>query len=153
MKFNVSMYRVVTVPTVHLKASAGLELDVPNDKSEEKIKESFGPHLAPGFKIFWNVSDTYPKTLCGMEAMRFDIPEPDIASAGLVECDPVNQDDIHRLDGALQSELRRFGIYVTRVEDHEWRMYYNVKGGGPSNLFSDNTEAIGNKEPVAEDEE
>lgn len=122
------LYRTVTVPTEHLKGIVALELDSNNDVADRKIKEAYGPHFAPGFRIFWSREATIRKTVVGMEVMAFDVSDSKVAqSADLVICDPIYPEAIHRIDGALQSELRRMGIYVTEVEDHEWRMWVEKK--------------------------
>jgi hypothetical protein len=92
-----------------------------------EIRKTFGPHMAPGLKIFWPEDSAYNKVAVGMEAMAFDINNPSIAQAGLVSSDPLDPATTHRLDGALESELRRMGIYITEVKNHEWRAWYEVK--------------------------
>lgn len=129
MKVNFRLYRTITIPTNHLKGTVGLEADAGNELAARRIQESFGPHMAPGFRIFWPQEPGYRKTVVGIEAMSFDLTDPNVAQAGFIQADPIDPVVVHRLDGALQSELRRFGIYLTKAEDHEWRATYEVRGG------------------------
>ena len=121
------IYRTITVPTEHMKGTLGLDQDAPNDKADLKLKEVFGPHFSPGFKVFWPEEPGYRKTVVGIEAMSFEVGKTGVAQAGFVTCDPIHADVVHRLDGSLEGELRRLGIYMTKAEDHEWRGYYEVR--------------------------
>jgi len=129
LRINIRQYRTVTIPTDHVKSSAGLEPNAPNDKAAQQIKERYGPHMAPGFKIFWS-EEAARKTVVGMEVMSFELSDPKVAQAGLIIHDPISPDEVHRVDGALYSELCRLGIYYTKPDDYEWRIWYELKNQG-----------------------
>lgn len=127
MKLSVRLYRVAKVPTNHLLAAAGLEEGSTADELRNTIMDKFGP-LAYRFKIFYDGSSAMGRmTIVGMESMGFDIVDPKIPQAGLVDHDPLNPTDVHRADGALHSELTRIGVF-TEIDEFEWRCVYEVKG-------------------------
>ena len=128
MRVIFRLYRTITIPTEHMKGILSLEADAQNDVADQKMKELYGPHFSPGFKVFWPEEPGYRKTVVGIEAMAFDVGSPGTAQAGFVSCDPIHNDAVQRLDGALEGELRRIGIYNTKAEDHQWRGYYEIKG-------------------------
>lgn len=125
MRLNVGLYRVVQVPTEHLKAAVGLEMDASSDLAAEKLREKFGV-LTPGVRIFW-AADEWRTTIVGIKTVWFDARDASIPQAGVVSCDPLFPEDIHRADGALQATLLRFGI-TTRPEEYEWRCWWELKG-------------------------
>jgi len=129
MRVAVKIYRTVKVPTAHLKQSVGLETEAPNDKADLAVKETFGPHMAPGLKIFWPEPAGFKTTVVGMEALGFDVPVPTQtpqATDALTMCDPINDRDTHRIDGSLRGELMRMGLW-TEAKDYEWRVATNLK--------------------------
>lgn len=127
MSMNVQMYRVASVPTEHIYGAIGLSSsgdsqEVASDKAEAELRKRFGPHLPPGVRIFWGSR----RTVVGIEAMSFNLAEARVPMAGLVQADPVDPVAVHRMDGALESELKRWGIW-TKPEDYEWRVAYEAK--------------------------
>lgn len=138
MKLIVKLYRVTTVQTAELIAAAGLdpekslELGASNpvpftsQKLAVRIKEQYGNH-PPRFKIFYPTELFMNKTTVGIEVMGFNILAAETPHAGLVLADPMNPQDIDRVDGAIESELNRLGI-GTDFEGYEWRQSYEVKG-------------------------
>lgn len=125
MKLSIRLYRVAKVPTSHLLAAAGLPDDATSEKLLQEIQERFGP-LAYRFKMFLDGS-LGGFSIVGMEVMGFDLRDPRVPQAGIVEHDPLISEDVHRVDGALHGELARLGIF-SDVEEFEWRMAYEVKG-------------------------
>ncbi len=129
MRVAVKIYRAVKVSTVHLKQTVGLEIEASNDKADQSLKKTFGPHMAPGLKIFWPEPFGFKTTIVGMEALGFDVPVPTQtpqATDSLIMCDPINDRDTHRIDGALRGELMRMGLW-TDAKDYEWRVATNIK--------------------------
>jgi len=129
MRVIFKIYRTAKVPTGHLKGAVGLELNEANDKADLEVKKKFGPHMAPGFRIFWPETPGFKTTLIGMEAMGFDVGRPEDtpeAPEGIVTCDPISPEDTARIDGALRSELMRLGLW-TEADDYEWRGWYQLK--------------------------
>lgn len=140
MKLSVRMYRVAKVDMDHLRAAAGLS-GYENANEDNKLDDlvmrglvkAFGP-LAIGLKIFCperpSVLDPEGARhfgLVGMEMMGFDLPHAETAVSGIVRADPIDEKDMDRLDGALLSELSRWGIYV----EPSWldtRMAYSKDG-------------------------
>lgn len=129
-KASVKFYRVARVPTSHLLAAIGLESGTKVSVARGKMKDNFAP-FAPGLAIFWQ--DTPSSfTICGMEAMSFSVEANQIPCAGITSCDPCTPKDVDQLDGALKSELSRFGVWVAPDKEFEWRLTYelsNVKDG------------------------
>lgn len=139
MKLSVRLYRVAKVRMDHLRAAAGITHLAPHIHASDSvitkgIIKSFGP-MAPGMKVFCaeppNPNDSgyiEPQPgLVGMEMIGFDLPKANAAMAGVVRADPINEKEVDRLDGALQSELSRWGIYV-EVTSFETRMAYEKDG-------------------------
>jgi hypothetical protein len=129
MRVNVTIYRTVKIPTEYIKGCVGLEISAKSDQAADSIKKCFGPHMAPGFKIFWPEPAEFKSTIVGMEALGFDAPVPTQipqAANALTLCDPIDSEDTHRIDGALRSELMRMGI-PTETDDYEWRIETKVK--------------------------
>lgn len=125
MKLSIRLYRVAKIQTNHLLAAAGLPEDATGDQLLHEIQDRFGP-LAYRFKIFMDGS-LGRVSLVGMEVMGFDLRDPRVPQAGIVEHDPLIAEDVHRVDGALHGELARLGVF-SDVEEFEWRMAYEVKG-------------------------
>lgn len=129
MKLTVKVYRVTYIPGDELLAAAGFDPSAPNTPGHAQlmaaIKEKFSP-LANRFKIFFNTFVSQ-KLVVGMEAMSFDIQQPETPQAGLVMTDPMLPQDVDRIDGALESELNRMGIGAD-FENYEWRVAYETKG-------------------------
>jgi hypothetical protein len=127
MKLTVSIYRVTTIKTAELIAAVGLEPDQIDYTSWiSLIQKSFKP-FPPNFKIFYPADPKASKTVIGMEVMSFDITEANHPMAGLVLADPMNPQDVDRLDGGVEAELNRMGI-STGFERYEWRVAYSVSG-------------------------
>jgi len=126
MKLTVKLYRVTTIHSDELIAAAGFD---PSGQSatvtqvHAAIKEKYSP-LANRFRIFFN--DT-TRAVVGIEAMSFDIQQADMPQSGMVMTDPMNPQDVDRLDGALESELNRLGLGAD-FENYEWRMSFEIKG-------------------------
>lgn len=128
MLLTVKLYRVTTIRTAELLAGAGLDVDKAMDGPEllAIIKQKYKP-MAQRFKIFAPPDTTVSKTVVGMEAIAFDIPNANVAMSGLVYADPMTPEDIARLDGAIESELNRLNC-GTDFKGYEWRCAYEVKG-------------------------
>jgi len=129
MKATIKFFRATKVPSTHLWAAAGLEPNEPVDKVREAIKRMYAP-FAPRLAIFWQ-QETTAATVVGVEIMGFSVDaSDDVPRAGLVQCDPASSDDVHRADGALQSELERIGIW-TETKNYEWRAWYQTSRKEP----------------------
>lgn len=129
MRIAVKVFRTTRVLTAHVKKVVGLEIDAPNDQASDAVKKTFGPHMVPGFKIFWPEPAGHKNTIVGIEALGFDAPVPTGLPQGcdsLILCDPLDAQDTARLDGALRAELMRMGIW-TDADDYEWRIATSVK--------------------------
>ena len=116
---KVGLYRVASIPTEHLYGAVGAAEGTTSEKAEAALRQRFGPHLPPGLKIFWNDR----RTVVGVEVMNFSLTHAAVPMAGLAQADPISPTAINRVDGALESELKRWGIW-TKPEDYEWRMAY-----------------------------
>jgi len=127
MKLTVKIYRVTTIRTKDLigAAEGDNEKEYSAAQVREIVKKKFYPQPSL-FKIFYNSSEM-TKTLVGTECMAFDITEANVPMAGISTLDPITPRDIDRLDGAVESELNRMGIY-TDFEGYEWRATYEVFG-------------------------
>lgn len=127
MKLLVRLYRVAKVPTIHLLAATGLAEDASADHLRQALVEKFGP-LAYRLKFFFDGPSVMGRTtIVGMESMGFDICDPKIPQAGIVDHDPLIPADVHRADGALHSELARMGVH-TDVDEFDWRCAFEVRG-------------------------
>ena len=129
-KALVKFYRVARVPTAHLLAAVGLDTGGDVGTARERMKEKFAP-FAPGLAIFWQENPS-SFTICGMEAMSFSVEANQVPCAGITSCDPCTPKDVDQMDGALKSELSRFGVWVAPDKDFEWRLTYelsNIKDG------------------------
>lgn len=129
MRVIFRLYRTAKIRTDQLKGLVGFELSAPNDKTAVALKEKYGPHFAYGFRIFWQDSaPEFRTTVVGIEAMAFDVGAPGgTPVAGLVTCDPISSEQIHRLDGALHSEIQRLGLPTSSGDEYEWRGWYEIK--------------------------
>lgn len=128
-KFIIGIYRVAQVQTDQVRGAVGLEQDADNEKTEAALRKKFGPHMAPTFRIFWPNPAGYHSMTVGMEVMSFDIKPCGVPQAGIVNADPIDPMAIARMDGALQSELMRIGVW-TRPEDYSWRVFWEEQDGG-----------------------
>lgn len=130
MRLDARLYRVIKVPVENLRAAAGLHSYTPNDEIVPGLRAIFGI-LAPRFRIFVDavdpLSDLPGEALCGVEVMRFSVKDAHRPQAGLVTADPLSPRQVQMADGALASELERFGVEID-VEGIEWRMEYEVRG-------------------------
>lgn len=129
MRVIVTIYRTAKIPTSHILGCVGLEVGATTEEASTALKKRYGPYMAPGFKVFWPNPPEFKSTIVGMEALGFDAPVPTKvpqAANALTLCDPINHDAVHRVDGALWSELNRLGI-PTRAEEYEWRVETSVK--------------------------
>jgi hypothetical protein len=125
MKITARMYRCTTVPTEYLASVAGVDYgpETPTEKILAALKDQFSP-FAPRVQFFFDSN----KTVVGIEALAFEVPEPNrLFSAGLIHVDPVDQEDVVRADGALQSEMGRFGISVD-TKDFDWKVFCEKSG-------------------------
>lgn len=129
MRIIFKIYRTAKVGTADLKGAAGLALDADNDVANQALRKKYGPHMAPGFRIFWPEPAGFKSTAVGIEAMSFNLGtlgSSPHATEGLVTCDPIKEHTTHRIDGALRSELMRLGVW-TEADDYEWRGWYEIK--------------------------
>jgi hypothetical protein len=122
MKLEVTLYRVASIPTGDLAANLK---KTEGGVTEAQLRERFGV-LAPRFKIW--VGPVQPrKSLAGMEVMSFSVLDAAVPQAGLVHGDPIDPQELARIDGGLRGELERLGIQSDAAE-YEWRLHYVVKG-------------------------
>ena len=138
MRLIAKFYRIAKVKTNALRAAAGAPPDADGRQVWQALLDRYGP-MAPTIRVFWPPSpegETQPSDEChdghlnaivGIEVMSFDVPDmPKVPFSGLIEHEPLDPPAIHRLDGALVSELLRIGI-VQFAEKNEWRCWYEVK--------------------------
>ena len=88
-------------------------------------------------RIFWpesfigNINEKFipapVKIVFGMEMLAFDVTCEKVPFAGLCGCDPMDPVDVARADGALRSELERFGLSC-EIEELDWRVAYESEG-------------------------
>jgi hypothetical protein len=129
MKITGKLFRTTTIRTAELIAAVGKDSETEMIGAElaALVKDRFGP-LAPRFQIFYPGDTRFSRTLVvGLESMVFDVQDVKVPMAGLVTADPMNAQDIDRVDGAIESELNRMGVY-TGFEGFEWRFFYDIKG-------------------------
>ena len=119
MKWKVTIYRATTIRTADLISVVNGPADKALKAAEirELVKQEFYPQ-PPGFKIFYAPSDL-TKTTVGFEAMCFDIVEANVPMAALVTLDPVDPNDVARMEGAVEGELNRMGL-STNFEGYGW---------------------------------
>jgi hypothetical protein len=119
MKWKVTIYRATTIRTSDLISVVNGPADKPLTSVEirELVKAEFYPQ-PPGFKIFYAPSDI-TKTTVGFEAMCFDIVEEAVPMAALVSLDPMDPQDVARMEGAVEGELNRMGL-STNYEGYNW---------------------------------
>ena len=116
MRFKIKVYRAAKVPAKFIVAAVGADTDSPPDVVKAKLVENFAP-MAPGIALYAEGN----KYVITKEIMAFDIRQAGTPfAATMVECDPLLTHEIHRADGALESELNRMGI-TTDPKDYEWR--------------------------------
>jgi hypothetical protein len=134
VRITVRVCRAAKVKMDHLRASAGVDPRASSARTLEALMERYGP-MAPTFRLLppapvphdSQPSDENPFAIATMEAMSFDeICEPNQARCGQVEHEPLNSNEIHRLDGALESELGRIGI-PAEAEYFQWRSWYEIR--------------------------
>lgn len=123
MRHTVRLVRTCAIPTEYLKGAVGARLEAKEAEVLAQIKDQFGP-LAPRVRFF--VPEAGP-SLATIEVMSFDIKATGVPFAGLVNSDPIDTAEIHRVDGALQSELNRMGI-VANTKDFGWRSFVTIDG-------------------------
>ena len=129
MKITGKLYRTTTIRTAELIAAVGKdpETEMTGAELAALVKDRFGP-LAPRFQIFYPGDTRFSKSLVvGIESMVFDVQDVKVPMAGLVTTDPMNRQDVDRVDGAIESELNRIGVY-TGFENYDWKFLYDIKG-------------------------
>lgn len=135
MKVTLKVCRAAKIRMEHIRAAAGVDPMDSGQKALQAIHERYGP-MAPTFKLIppptidgdAQPDDDYPYAIALMEVMRFDeMTEPGLPRCGVVEHEPLNAAEVHRVDGALESELGRIGIPVD-AEYFQWRSYYEIRG-------------------------
>lgn len=143
MKLTVTLYRTTSIETRDLISIAGFDakfglidgnaamvLQDGTPLTEKRlncaIREQFNP-FPPRFKIFYHSNLTAKMTTVGIEAMSFDLLEPQTPISGIVHSDPIEAKDADRIDGALESELNRLGLGAD-FENYGWKMAYEIKG-------------------------
>ena len=142
MKLTVKMHRCTRMPCAWLLRALGLSADVHVDEDMvlESLRQRFGI-LAPTVKLWWpskeqwdapNNVGQYPDNewevnrqscVVSIEAAGFDIRKPESLFSGRISADPSRPEDMHRLDGALVGELRRWGI-TADADCFDWGMEY-----------------------------
>lgn len=116
MKLKIKFYRTAKIPAKFIVAAVGAEPDATPEIIVDKLMRSFKP-LAPGIVLYHEGN----KYIVAKEVMAFDLRQTNTPFAPtVVNCDPGKPEDIHRTDGALQSELARMGI-MSEPKDYEWR--------------------------------
>lgn len=140
MKLSFRLYRCVTVPQHWFSSLLGMPDDAAPAKLEEKLRQEFGP-LAPRLQVWWLKQplvepdlgmygprvDPSAHAVIGVEAMAFDVTEQKIPCGGVCSTEPMDPQDVDRIDGALESELNRWGI-TTEFKDFQWRVAYSLTG-------------------------
>ena len=126
MKLKVKLYRAVELHTSIAKGSLGAKPDELAANCEVLMTDQFGP-LAPRIKIIWPDSASI-KTIAGAEMIAFDVPRVGVPSSGIVLGDPLESKEVSEAEGALRSELARYGIYLEPEQKFEWRLFYEVEG-------------------------
>ena len=138
MKLSFRLYRCVSVPQHWFASLLGMPGDTPPARMEAKLREDFGP-FAPRLQVWWTMQPaTNPveetinpalmgNAIIGIEAMAFDVAEQKIPCGGVCSTEPMDPQDIDRIDGALESELNRWGI-TTEFKDFQWRVAYSLAG-------------------------
>jgi hypothetical protein len=152
MQVTIKVYRTAKVDTEHLKGCVGLERSDHPEVVMRALRDKFGP-MAHGINIFWTEQAKLPKgmlsevrlpedgeqpdqnlvgvfrtTIVGIEVMGFSVTAR-FPQAGVASADPLNKVAIDRVDGALASELARWGL-VADPDEFEWRCWYDLRGGG-----------------------
>jgi hypothetical protein len=137
MRITVRVCRAAKVKIEHLRAAAGLDPrgpSVPSAKILEALRAQYGP-LAPTFRLLLPAQvqpdaqpgEEHSYAIATMEAIAFDeLYEPNQSRCGLIEHEPLDSAEVHRLDGALESELGRIGI-PAEAEYFQWRSWYEIK--------------------------
>jgi hypothetical protein len=118
IEMTVRMVRTAKVPTVEVRGI------VPEDEAKvlglvKAVEKRFHP-LAEGIEFYARDDGI---TLVSMEAMSFHIKAPGIPFAGMVKADPIDPAAMHRVDGALNGELTRLGLFALPSE-YETRFVY-----------------------------
>jgi hypothetical protein len=126
MKLRVKLYRAVELHTSIAKGVLGLKPDELAANCDVYLKDQFGP-LAPRIKIVWPDSGSI-KTIAGAEMIAFDVPRVGVPSSGIVLGDPLVSSEVSEAEGALRSELARYGVFLEPDQKFEWRLYYEVEG-------------------------
>lgn len=121
-KLTVKIYRVVPVRTADFRGIVGIDHPAPFENVITKIKSNFG-RFGDGFSLFYRDEN---QTLASQEVLGFNIEAGDVPVAGIVNADPLDHIEMHRLDGQLRGELLRIGI-VTEPDRYEWRCAYEIK--------------------------
>jgi len=137
MKLSFKLFRCASIPQYWIASLLGLPPETPASILEGKLREENGP-LAPRLKIWWSKfsfedlktlgiggPETAAKATIGMEALAFDLTEQNIPCAGVCSTDPFVPQDIDRLDGALESELNRWGLSV-EFKNFDWKAEYRL---------------------------
>lgn len=147
MQVYIKIYRTAKVDTEHLKGCVGMEKDEHPEVVMQALQEKFGP-MAHGIKVFWteqakpsnyrfsedgeqpdqNLIGVFRTTIVGIEVMGFNMTAK-FPQAGVASADPLNKVAIDRVDGALASELTRWGL-VADPDEFEWRCWYDLRGAG-----------------------
>lgn len=122
-KLTVKVYRVAQARTSDFRGIAGANIDIPFETVVSKIKSEHG-RFGDGFSLFYRDEQI---TLAAQEVLGFNLEAPgDIPVAGIVNTDPLDFVEMHRLDGQLRGELLRLGI-ATEPDHYSWRCAYEMK--------------------------
>jgi hypothetical protein len=137
MKLSLRIYRCATVPQHWIASLLGLPDETPAGKLDEELRAKFRP-FPPRLKIWWcgkadelSIGEgglpKFNHVVIGMEALSFDLTEQKIPCGGICMTDPMDPLDVDRMDGALESEIARWGMSVDF--GFEWRAEYALTGG------------------------
>ena len=137
MKLSFKLFRCVSVPQHWFESI----LESPGAAAailDAKLRRELGP-FPSRLKIWWSkpqpglattatetVSDKFNHVVIGIEVLAFDLTEQGVPCGGVCSTDPLVAQDIDRVDGALESELNRWGI-TTEFEGFEWRAAYDLR--------------------------
>ena len=138
-KLSWRLYRCVTIPQSWFSGLLGVSVDTVPAKLEEKLRDEFGP-FAPRLRIWWaktsdsgfgatqgEESSSPGHVTVGIECQAYDLTVKKVPCSGLCSVDPMVPQDVDRVDGALESELNRWGITV-EFKDFDWKSEFNLTG-------------------------
>lgn len=127
MKITVDILRTSKIRTDHFLGILGLDSKATVAQTNKKLKDEFSP-LAIGFKVIWPQSMSQSFMLVGISVMKFDMKEAGEAfSSSLFLADPINVENVNKIDGALYCEMSRLGLSAD-MKKFTWNALYEKDG-------------------------